>query len=161
MTADPAPRLRVDADLSLDLQLDPQPHTAGVAARLTGSGDRLVLESQDPVATWDAVTGAALPTGVAGADGPRAVGRLGDALSDAGLRLDVRGPRGSIARLGDGVDSPLGRLATGSRRVAPGTPSALGPLLVARLRQERAARAAAAGVVALVLVLAARRRRGR
>lgn len=156
MTQPHVGRLAVAADLQLEVD--------GTAATLTGDGDHLVLRSDSPAALWDAISGAALPAGIGRVDGPRAVGLVGDALRESGLRLDVDGPHGTLARLGAGVDSRLGRVSTGSRAVQPGSPSALAPLVWHRLRQDVRLQAgagalalAAAGAVVAVLTRRGRR----
>lgn len=150
----PDPRtLRVVADLSIEVD--------GTSARLTSEGDRLLLTSSHPERVWAAVVATALPAGVGRVDGPRAVGRIADGLADAGLRLEVTGPRGSVVHLGAGVGSGWGRVLAGSAAVGPGKPAAL-----AALAWERVPRAAAAAALTGTLVLAgavraARRRSSR
>lgn len=140
MTADRGrrPTLRVEADLDI--------RVAGTSAHLGGHGDRLTLTCAEPDQLWAAVSvaGAGAPTGFD--SGPRAVGRLADELTAAGLGLEVVGPHGTMVRMGHGVHSPLGRAATGSYAVRPGTPSAVASVLG---RQQRRT-AAAIGVAGLL-----------
>lgn len=140
-------RLDVVADLALEVD--------GVPATLTGSGGRLVLEATDPGALWSSLARAPLPVGVGRVDAARALGRLADGLRDAGIRVEVRGPRGELVALGDGVRSAAGRIATGSSALRPGSPRALGPLVLTDLQHRPAARvlvlAALGGIVAAVL----------
>lgn len=140
-------RLHVVADLSVEVD--------GVPATLTGDGRRLVLETADPGVLWSAVARAQLPAGVGRVDAARALGRLADGLRDAGVRLEVRGPRGELVALGDGVRSAAGRVTTGSSALRPGGPRAIGPLVLTDLQRRPAARvlalAALTGVVAAVL----------
>jgi hypothetical protein len=145
-------RLDVTADLVLSVD--------GVPATLTGSDGRLVLESADPAALWSAVVTSDLPAGIGRVDGPRGLGRLADGLRDAGVRIDVRGPRGPVASLGAGVTSAVGRVSTGSSALRPGGPRALAPLLLADLRRRRRPIAVAAAVLlGLAGLLRARSRR--
>ncbi len=145
-------KLHVVADLAVEVD--------GVPATLTGDGNRLVLEATDPGALWSAVAHAQLPAGVGRVDAARALGRLADGLRDAGVRLEVRGPRGELVALGDGVRSAAGRVTTGSSALRPGGPRALGPLVLTDLRRRPGARVAAvtAVVAAVVAALRARRR---
>lgn len=149
-------RLEVVADLTLDVD--------GVPAVLIGSGDHLVLDAADPGALWSAVTRAALPAGVGRVDAARALGRLADGLREAGVRLDVRGPRGALVTLGAGVESATGRLSTGSSALRPGGVRTLGPLVLADLRDRRTVRIAAlaaAGLTVAGLTISAVLRRSR
>ena len=113
--------LRVEADLAIEVD--------GKSATLSGNGNTLVLTSAYPEAVWAAAVGAALPAGVGGASGPRAIGLVADQLAAAGLTLEVTGPRGRVVRLGDGVHSTLGQIATGSSAVAAGRPGAVAVVL--------------------------------
>jgi hypothetical protein len=141
--------MRVEADLTIDID--------GTPARLASDGDRLILSSAHPERIWAAAVSAALPAGIGTLDGPRAVGRMARELAAAGLRLEVTGPRGTVAHLGDGVRSRLGRAVTGSAAVAPGTPSAVAVLLWSRFPLRRAVITAVALSAAIAVV--ARRRR--
>jgi hypothetical protein len=49
--------------------------------------------------------------------------------------VEVTGPHGLVATVGAGVDSPLGRVLAGSRRVRLGRPAAVRPLAVAQARR--------------------------
>jgi hypothetical protein len=68
-----------------------------------------------------------------------------------------------VASLGAGVDSPVGRVLTGSSALHPGAPAVLAPLVWQDLRRRPGARAAAglalAGIVGIVVAGVARRRR--
>ena len=145
------------ADLQLDLD--------GASATLTGDGDRLVLATGQPGSLLDSLAGASFPVGAGRADGQSAngrtaVGRVAEALRDAGITLDVRGPRGTVASLGSGVDSAWGRVLAGSRALRPGAPAAVGPLLFQAVRRRPAARAAGIAVATIVgIVVASRARR--
>ncbi len=130
----------------------------GMPATLVADGDRLVLSAAHPERAWAAVVSAALPAGVGKLDGPRAVGRVASELAAVGLRLEVRGPRGRLAQLGEGVQSRLGRAVTGSAAVAPGAPSAVAVLLWSRVSRRGAAIAVVAlGAAAGAAVLRRRR----
>ena len=146
----PADRLSVRADLRLTVD--------GTDATVSGDGDRLVVTAEDPAALWDAVAGAVLPADVAGVGGVRSAGRAADALRAAGLRLEVRGPHGSVVQLGSGVRSGVGRVVAGSSAVSPGSARTVAPLVVHRVRQDPRSRAAIAVALAAVAVLLARRR---
>ncbi len=141
-------RLEVTADLALTVD--------GHQARLTGSGTDLRLTASDPVALWRSAAGVPWPVGVTVGSGPRALGGLASALTDAGLHLDVTGPRGRVAELGRGVDSGLGRGLTGSRSVRFGSPRTL----AATVRREPLPwRSVAVGALVVLLARWALRRR--
>ena len=152
MTADRGRRstLRVEADL--DIQV------AGTSAHLGGHGDRLTLTCADPDQLWAAVSVAAAAAPMGSDSGPRAVGRLADELTAAGLGLEVVGPHGTMVRLGQGVHSLLGRAATGSYAVRPGTPSAVVSVFGRRQRRTGAAVGIGALLAGLGAGIAARTR---
>ena len=141
--------MEVRADLTLEVD--------GVVSRLTGSGRDLVLHSSDPAGILEAFSYAALPASIGRIDGPRALGRVADALESQGLRIDLTGPEGVYLRLGRGVQSRVGEVVTGSSFVQPGRVSAVRPLVGAELgrRLRRPLRVAAVGasVVAALAVV--------
>ena len=139
----------VRADLRMDLD--------GASVTLTGDGDRLVLATNRPGALWDALASAPVPIRVGSASGPTGVGRVAEALREAGLNLDVRGPRGTVASLGAGVDSALGRVLAGSSALRPGAPAAVAPLLWHAVSQRPAARTAAIALAIAAGLVAVRR----
>ena len=139
----------IRADLRMDLD--------GASATLTGDGDRLVLATERPGALWDTLASAPVPIGVRPASGSAGVGRVAEALRAAGLNLDVRGPRGTVATLGAGVDSVLGRVLAGSSALRPGAPAAVAPLLWHAVRQWPAARIAAIALAIAAGFVAVRR----
>jgi hypothetical protein len=140
--APPGVRLSVRADVQIAVD--------GASATLTGDGQRLVFATDEPGIILDSLIGAALPVGIDSLDGPGAVGRLAEALRAASVNLDFRGPRGTIASLGAGVDSTLGRVLTGSRSLSPGAPAAVTPLVWQLVRRQPAARAAGIALATLV-----------
>lgn len=144
-------RLHVQADLSLDID--------GVTARLTGDGGLLTLRTSHPERVWASALGASLPMG--GADDPRSVGRIADALADAGLRVDVVGPQGVVVSLGAGVDSRAGRIAAGSAAVGPGSPKAVALTLWRRTARPALTVLGAGALALLGAATWARRRRRR
>ena len=144
----------VRADLRMDLD--------GASATLTGDGDRLVLATERPGALWDTLASAPFPVGVGSVSGPVGVGRLAESLREAGVNLEVRGPRGTVASLGAGVDSALGRALAGSSALRPGALAAVAALVWHAVRQRPAARIAgltlASILVGIVFLGRARRR---
>ena len=144
------PALRVEADLAIEVD--------GRSATLRGNGNTLVLTSAHPEAVWAAAVGAALPAGVGVASGPRAIALVADQLAAAGLRLEVTGPQGRVVRLGDGVRSTLGRIATGSSAVGPGRPGAVAVVLWRGQRRLVAAAGLVASALAVTVWVRARRR---
>lgn len=153
LSADGVP-LQVSGDLSFTVT------GAGGATSgsITGRGSRLLVHADDPVAVFRAAS--------APGRGQPALGGLGDLLADAGLVVEVAGPSGVVATVGHGVDSRLGRLTAGSRRVRPGSLRAVRPLAVERVRAATRGSAAvplvaAGGLVALAVIgLRAGRSRG-
>ncbi|MBO1753886.1 hypothetical protein [Allobranchiibius sp. CTAmp26] len=113
--------LSVTADL--DVEID------GVFSHLAGDGRRLVLHSEHPQSTWSALTQASLPDSIGDVRGPRAIGRVARAMADAGVHLDVEGPRGVVVSLGDGERSVIGRVVTGSTAVRPRSARSLLPFV--------------------------------
>ena len=80
---------------------------------------------------------------------------LADQLGVAGLRVEVVGPQGTVATLGSGASSTIGRLVTGSRAIQPGDSRAVAALLVGRLTRSRRGvflAAAAAGALTVVVL---------
>lgn len=144
----PFGRLDVTADLTIDVD--------GVPAQLTGSGSRLVLTSSHPEQLLDAAAASMLPVGVGEINGPRAVGRVADLMREAGVRLEVRGPQGAVATLGDDVRSAVGRVLTGSDAVSVGRPGALAALVWRGRRRE--VLIGAGGATVLLLAVRALRR---
>lgn len=139
--------LRVEGSLAFTVD-GPRGSTGGL---LVGDGAVLYVSADDPSAVWDAA--------VAGA--PRAQGGLSavaDLLAESGLSVEVDGPAGHVATVGAGVDSVLGRVVAGSRRVRPGRPAALRPLVVAQVRQAVGGPRTVLLAAAAVLVLLGRRR---
>lgn len=140
LSADGVP-LQVSGDLSFTVT------GAGGATSgsITGRGSRVLVHADDPVAAFRAAS--------APGRGRPALGGLGDLLADAGLVVEVAGPAGVVATVGHGVDSRLGALTAGSRRVQPGSVRAVRPLVVERLR-EAARGPAAVPLVAVGALLA-------
>jgi hypothetical protein len=137
--------LNVEADLTISL--------SGSAARLTGSGQRLVLHLDSP---WDAF--ASVPDG----SSLRTVNAVAQGLDRAGLRVDVVSDQGTLVSMGAGVRTGKGR----ARPLAFGSPTAL--LALARpgvirvvARHRSAAGVALAAAVTTVAAWALRRRAGR
>ena len=140
--------LRLEGELTFTVD-GPLGSTTGTAR---GDGTVLRVRAEDPVAAWDAVTGAA-PSAAGG------LGTLADQLAADGLSVEVTGPAGLLATVGAGADSALGRAVTGSRHVQPGRPAALRPLVLSQVRQGVRRRRSLLLAIAAVAVLAARRRR--
>ncbi len=134
--------------------------TDGLTARLTGDGDRLTVTASDPWALWRAAAALPWPVGPTVARGPGVLGDLGRALADHGLHVDVTGPRGRVAELGAGVDSPLGRLLTGSAAVRPGSARTVATTVSAGVTASPGGRRALGlGLAAVLAVVLLRRRR--
>jgi hypothetical protein len=128
----PAPA-SAPAARSLSVFADLRMETAGQRVHLVGDGTSLVVHTSDPLRLWSAVTSSALPSGVGRVNGPRAAGRAADALQQAGLRVDITGPRGVLVALGNGAGTPAGRLLTGSDSLGFGTVGAIGTTVASRI----------------------------
>ena len=143
MTGQP---LHVESDLTFSVDGPSGLSTGTVRA----SGSRVTVRSSHPVSMMEAVLGA----DGGGARTPAAA--VGDFLAGVGLTVDVIGPRGLVVTMGDGVESAIGALVSGTRRVRPGSLRAAGPLAVARIRRPQQVRGQATiGAVALVALVAA------
>lgn len=125
------------------------------SGEIVGDGPVLRVRAEDAVAAWDASVGSV-------SAGPAGLRVIADQLAAEGLSIEVSGPDGLLATVGAGVDSSIGRLVTGSRRVKLGRPAALRPLAVAQARRSApAARTLALGAGALALLAAVLRRLAR
>ncbi len=143
---------RVQGSLTFSVA-GPGGQTAGT---VEGRGPRVVVHAEDPVAAWDAALGSV-------STGPAVLDTVGRLLSEEGVTVEVTGPRGTVATLGAGIDTRLGKVLAGSRYVRLGSPSAVRPLAVAEARRRagEARTALVGGIVLLVLAaVVARRRRG-
>lgn len=126
------------------------------AGTVRGDGRTLHVHADDPVAAWDGALGSTTT-------GPALLADVARRLHDEGAVLEVSGPDGRVARVGAGIDSPVGRVLAGSRHVRLGRPAAVRPLAVAQLRRGLARRRTGALALALLAGLlaaaGARRRR--
>jgi hypothetical protein len=132
--------LAVEADLTISL--------GESSARLTGAGQRLVLQVDSP---WDAY--ASVPSG----SSLRLVSAVADRLQQVGLRVDVVSDRGALLSMGSGVRSRFARLGT-SRALAFGSPTALLALAwpgAVRVAARHRAAAAGAGLAVVATGVAA------
>lgn len=91
----------------------------------------------------------------AGSGDRRRTAVLGAAMDQAGVTVELTGPRGTFARFGSGVHSRLGRLATGSEHV-----DVRGAALATWREQAPRVAVGAAALAAAVVLLARRARRG-
>ena len=94
------PWVEVDITFSVD----------GAEGTVTADGQVVTVRVSEPARLVSA-----LPWGVG------RVSQVADLLASSGLRVEVQGLSGLLARAGRGVDSPLGGWVTGSRHVAPGS----------------------------------------
>jgi hypothetical protein len=146
-SADAVPALEVDGEVAFVLEA-PDGTTSGT---VSGQGRRIVVRTDDPVM--------AFRSAVAPSTGGTSIGALADLLAASGLVVEVCGPEGTIATLGDGVDSQLGRLVAGSRRVRPGAARAVRPLAVAQARSGLGSSRRGTAVAVVLLLAAAIARR--
>ena len=140
-------------DLQGDLSFTVEGPGGSTSGTVVGDGTVLRVRAEDPVAAWDGIFGSV-------STGPAALRKVADGLADEGLSVEVTGPHGLLALVGADVDSGVGRLLTGSRRVRLGSPGALRPLVVAQVRRSLT-RARVLTVVAGVVVTVVLRRRTR
>ncbi|MCM3922532.1 hypothetical protein ND748_12790 [Frankia sp. AiPs1] len=134
------------ARFSGDVAFSVEDGSGSVGGRLEASGDRIRITTRQP-GRLRSVAGdllAALPAGTLPASVP--TGRAGlrhvaDLLAAEGMTVEIHGPAGPLVTIGANVDSRLGGLTVGSRRVEPAVAAALpGPPSATR-------RAAAVGFV--------------
>lgn len=95
------PELHVTADLRLDVD--------GVEVRIAGDGQRIDVSTDHPLRLMSAAARTPSPRG--------AFAVVANVLADSGVTVEVKGSHGAVARAGLGVDSRLGRVATGSSHV--------------------------------------------
>lgn len=112
---------------------------------MTGAGQVLTVRVTEPAKVL-----ATLPRGTS------RVAEIADLLASTGVRVEVQGPSGLLARAGSGVHSPVGGWLTGSRHVAPGSLRAIAPVVAPQLR-----RPVAAAALALLVLLGLRALRRR
>lgn len=103
--------VRVTADLRFDLQ-DGARSTSGT---VSADGGTVTVAVDRPWVALRSLRDADLPGGPRGRSDLTPVA---DALTAAGVTVAVEGPNGRLLTLGSGVHSSLGRLATGSPRIA-------------------------------------------
>ena len=145
LTAGPRPGaagLAVEADLRLELR-----NAAGssTTARVTGNGQQVSVEAQRPEVLLAAVDRAD-------------VGRVAELLAATGVTVAVHGPQGPVVTLGAGTSNRLGRVVTGSGRVAP-APRGVVQLAWASRQVRTAVVALASAIVAVAAIGRLRRAR--
>lgn len=124
-----------------------------VGGRFEASGDRIRITTLAPGRLWSvagdllaALPPGMLPTGVP--TGRAGLRELADILAAEGMTVEIDGPAGPIVTIGAAVDSRLGGLTVGSRRVEPNISAVLpGPTSVT-------GRAAALGLVGFAAFVA-------
>lgn len=136
-----AARLAVEADLRLELTTAAGESTT---ARVTGNGRQVRIEAQRPEVLLAAID-------------RKDVGRVAEVFTATGITVAVNGPHGAVVTLGAGTSDRLGRVVTGSGRVAPA------PRAAVRLAwASRPVRATVVSLsVAIVVAAIGRRRRVR
>lgn len=144
-------------DLSSDLTFSVAiPGRETATGRICAHGASVTVETSNPAAVWEAALGSPAG-GPGGPGGPAALRVVADHLADQGVTVSVTGPGGRVASVGSGIDSAIGRITTGSRRVSLGRPAALVPLVRARVvvavHAHRRAIAVVAGGAAAVTAL--------
>ena len=136
-------RLVVESDLTFSIS-----GAQDVEGRVEASGSEIRVTTSDAAATWEAALGSQ-------STGGAALSFAADRLAESGLVLVVDGPDGEVARVGAGIDSRLGRLASGSARVRLGSPRAVAPLARSQGRARATESVAALGLPPAVLAVGA------
>lgn len=109
----PTGRTTVHADLHLEVD--------GRPVAVTADGDEITVRADDAGAVAAAVSTVVLPGSATRVVSRRAVARVGDTLSGAGLTVTVVGPAGVVAVLGErAAPGRLTRLVFGTDRLALG-----------------------------------------
>jgi hypothetical protein len=139
--------MQVAADLTFTVDLGRGP----ISGRVEGDGTVLRVTTDDADTVWEAAS--SVPE-----IGTAALPFLADQLREAGLRVEVVGPSGTVATLGTGASSTIGRLVTGSRAVQPGDTRAVAALVLGRVKRSRRGLVVAAVVTAVVAAALLRRR---
>jgi len=111
--------LYVDSDLTFSIEGPSGPSTGSVRA----SGSRVTVRTSDPVSMVEAVLGA-------DCGGSRTPAAVGDFLADVGLTVDVIGPKGLVVTMGAGVESSIGAVVGGTRKMRLGSLRSAGPFVV-------------------------------
>lgn len=146
-------------DISSDLTFEVTTPKRGTSTgRVTAQGSRVTVDADDPVAVWDAAVGASTT-------GSAALRQVAGLLHDQGVTVEVTGPSGTVATVGAGVRSGVGRATTGSPHVRLGRLGAVAPLARAQVSASASTAVAAhrvealvaAGLGVLALLAAARR----
>lgn len=119
----------ISSDLTFSVAI---PGRETATGRICAHGATVTVATSDPAVVWEAALGAPAG-GPGGRGGPAALRVVADHLADQGVTVSVTGPGGRVASVGAGIDSSLGRITTGSRRVSLGRPAALAPLVRARV----------------------------
>ncbi len=141
---DPHGPVHLSGELSLEVD------GAGVQVHADGADVRIVAEDVGAFA-MRVREAATARTGVV--PGRRDLGWLVDVLAVSGITAHLESPTGPVAVAGAGVDSPVGALLLGTRRVRPRA-----AVVVIAVGRGRRLLAAGAGAVVLATVLARRRR---
>ena len=140
------PRAPVHLSGELSLEVD----GAGVQVHADGADVRIVAEDVGAFVTR-VREAATTRTGVA--PGRHDLGGLAEALAASGITAHLESPTRPVAVAGAGVDSPVGALLLGTRRVRPRA-----AVVVIAVGRGRRLLAAVAVAVVLATVLARRRR---
>lgn len=133
-------------DLTADLRFRVEaPGGRSTAGTVTADGRTIRVDSAEPAVLVRAV----------GTSDRRRTAAIGATLQEAGVTVELTGPRGTFARFGSGVHSRLGRLTTGSEHV-----DVRGAVVATWRTQAPRVAVGAATLAALVVLVSRRARRG-
>ncbi len=135
--------------MPLHFESDLVVETGDLVGRVTGEGSTLRLHTDDPGRFVEELR-------AAGPSDTRGIRRVAEFLAEQGVSVTISGPRGDVLTIGAAASSRVGRLTAGSRRVAPGRPLAVAPLVRGQVRDAARSRRGRL-VLALVALLALRR----
>lgn len=125
----------------------------GADGRIEAEGPLIRVVTSDAARVWDAALGSSTT-------GPAALRFLAARLQESGLTVSVDGPDGTVATIGAGVSSRVGRVLAGSGQVSLGSPRAVAPLARTRLANETrrpVVRLVTLGALAVGVLVVARR----
>jgi hypothetical protein len=124
----PRPQVQVAADLHVQV--------GDVSAHVTGEGTRLRVVTDDVPGFAAALLTASRRAVPLDYRSPRAtLTSFGDALDDAGVTVDLIGPRGTVAKVGHGQHSALLARLTGARHLRLGRVRVVAPTLIQALNR--------------------------
>ncbi len=139
-----------------DIAFSVEDASGSVGGRIEASADRVRITTGQPGRLWSvagdllaALPADALPAGLR--EGRGGLRGLAESLAAEGVTVEINSLAGPLVTIGADVDSRLGALTAGSRRVEPHRRAALPGSPAVPGRSAVAARTAAAGFAALAV----------